>query len=225
MHLCYLVCALGAGSTLGWTQRQSPSKPLSVGAQAVSLVLKHYTFNAAALNPKTEQPLAGKGNWSLSKATPASCPQTGETCVEVFYEFPAESVRCSWVVLLNADGADGKFLDENDDTERYMLFTATKSEAKALVDTRKKPVYPAIAVAAGVSGAIVLNVLVDKTGQVQKIAIVSGPTMLNGAAMEAARSWKFKPMMVGARAVPYSAQLTFSFRTMNPSMSVVEVAP
>lgn len=222
--LACIVWALVLGTTQGQAQQENLPKSLSLGAQAVSVVLKHYAFTAA-LNPKTEQPLTGKGSWSISKEIPASCPQTKETCVEVFYEFPAESVRCSWVVLLNEDGTDGMFLDENDDAERYMLLTATKSEAKALVDTRKKPVFPPIAAAVGASGAVVVNVLVGKTGEPQKCGVVSGPPMVQGAAIEAAKSWKFKPMMVGTRAVPYAIQLTFTFQTVNPSFRKVYVAP
>lgn len=223
--LVRIVCILGVGTTQGWAQPDIPPKPLSIGAQAAGVVLKHYTFNPAALDPKTDKPLTSKGSWSVSKETPASCPQTKETCVEVFYEFPDESVRCSWVVLLNADGSDGKFLEENDDAERYMLLTATKSEAKALVVTRKKPVFPPIAAAVGTSGAVVVNVLVGKTGEPQKFGVVSGPPIVQYAAMDAAKSWKFKPMLVGARAVPYAIQLTFTFQTVNPSFTKVDVAP
>ena len=129
------------------------------------------------------------------------------------------------MVLLNGDGTDGKFLDENDDTERYMRLRVTMSEAKALVDTRKKPIYPPIAVAARVSGPVIMEALVDKAGEVRNLRIVSGAPMLQQAAMDAARVWKFKPMMVGARAVPYALQFVFTFRTQSTTFSTVEVAP
>jgi TonB family protein len=225
MFLVCVVWTLGGGITRGWTQQESPPKPVSVGAQAASVILKHYALNPVALDPKTEQPLPSNGSWSVGKVPPASCPQTKETCVEVFYEVPAESVRCSWVVLLNGDDTDGQFLDENDDTERYMLLKIAKSEARALVETRKKPTYPPIAVALQASGSVVVDVLVGKTGEAQKPKVVSGPPVLQGAAIDAARSWRFKPMMVGARAVPYEIQLVFTFRTLNPSFTIVEVAP
>jgi TonB family protein len=223
-----IVCfwyTLGVRVTPGWTRQESPSKPLSVGAQAVGVVSRHYAFDPEALNPKTAQSLPSNGKWSLSKVPPASCPQTEERCVEIFYEVPEEAVRCSWVVLLNADGTDGKFLDENDDTDRYMRLKVTKDEAAALVDTRKKPAYPPIAVASGVAGAVILDVLVGKTGEVQKARIVSGHPMLQGASIDAARSWKFKPMMVGARTVPYEIQLVFTFQKVNPTFTRVDVAP
>ena len=116
----YLICAvavLGVGATRSWTQQESP-KSTSVGVQAATVVLKHYALNSHALEAGTQQPLPNNGAWSLGKVPPAACSQIKETCVEVFYEVPAESVRCSWVVVLNADGPDGKFLEDNDDSER-----------------------------------------------------------------------------------------------------------
>jgi TonB family protein len=224
----FLFCAplaMGLGIQRAQAQQQSTPEPPSVGPQAASIVLKHYAINPTALDPKTQQPLPNSGNWLIGKTTPAACPPVNERCVEVFYEVPAESVRCSWVVLLNADGTDGKLLDENDDAERYMQLTVTKGEAKDLVVTRKKPVFARMAIALQASGSVVVKVQVDKTGDVEKTGVISGPPVLQPAAVDAAKSWKFKPMLVGTRAVPYETQLVFTFRTMNPSWGIVEVAP
>ena len=118
-----LICAAAVfalATTQGWTQTDSPPKPVSLGAQAVSVVLKHYALNPSAHNPTTGLPLPSDGSWSLSKTRPTTCPATDEKCVEVIYNVPAAEVRCSWVVLLNADATDGQFLDENDDAATYL---------------------------------------------------------------------------------------------------------
>ena len=225
IFLACVVVTLWVGTTRGWAQQESPSKPVSVGAQAARVVLKHYALNPFALDPKTSQPLPSNGNWSIGKTTPASCPQIGPPCVEVFYDVPAESVRCSWVVLLNADGADGAFLDENDDAERYLMRVVSKTEALALVSTRKNPVYPPIAIAAKVTGEVVVEAVVGKSGDVQKTLVVSGPPMLTMAASQAAQSWKFKPMMVGTRAVPCEVKLVFSFKNFVYPSASGDLAP
>jgi TonB family protein len=184
-----------------------------VGAQAASVVLKHYALNPTGLDPKMEQPLPSSGSWLIGKVPPTACPQTKETCVEVFYEVPAESVRCSWVVLLNADGSDGTFLEENDDTERYLMRIVSKTEASALVNTRKNPIYPPIAIAAQVSGDVVVEAVIGKSGDLQGARVISGPPMVQQAAIQATKSWTFKPMLVGTRAVPYKVRLVFRFRS------------
>ncbi len=223
-----VVAALTVGSaTSGWARQESPQAPISVEKQATSVVANRYVLNPTAVNPKTGKPLASDGRWLIGKVPPASCPRTKERCLEVSYEVTAESVRCVWAVLLNADGTDGKILDENDDAERYMRRKVSQNEARALVNanTRYKPIYPPIAVAAQVNGTVVLDVLVDQSGKTEKILLLSGPAMVRQASIDAARLWTFKPMTVGARAVQYELQLVFTFQTRGPGFASVEVAP
>jgi TonB family protein len=196
-----------------------------VGEQAVSVVLKHYAVNPLELDPKTHTPLSGGGSWSMDKRPAASCPESQNTCVTVQYRLPDEQVQCSWLVLLNEDGSDGAILDENDDAARYMLRKVSAQDAGALITFRKKPSFPPIAMAAHISGTVSVEVIVDQSGKIQKTFAVSGPPMERGAALEAAQDWRFKPMLVGSRAVPYVVPLLFTFRTMGPASSSVSVAP
>lgn len=221
----FTLVSLAFGAVRGWGQSETSPVPVSSGAQAVSVVLRHYAINPHGLDPKTQQPLPGNGNWSISNTPPASCPKGEEKCVEVFYEVSAEPVRCSWVVVLNADGNDGTFLEENDNAERYMLRTVSPDEARTLIASRKKPEFPPIAIAARVEGDVVTEVLVDETGKVQGVTVVSGPPMEQEAAREAARDWHFKPLMVGTRAVPFVVQLVFTFKTAGPGYASVAIAP
>lgn len=197
----------------------------SLGQQAVSTVLKRYALNPLALDPKTKKPLARDGKWSAGKTSPALCPQASTACTEVFYEVPAEDVRCSWVVLMNPDGADGKFLDEDDDTERYMLLRVSPADSKALVVSRENPVYPPIAMAARVEGSVVMSAIVGKSGHVQDVIVVSAPAMLRQSGIKAAERWIFKPLTIGTRTVPYTLQPLFTFQSSGSSDSSVEVAP
>lgn len=223
--LVWVAVTLCVGVTRGWTQQETPSKSVSLGVQTASVVLKHYARNPAALDPKTEQPLQSNGNWFISKVPPAACPETKNACVEVFYEVPAESVRCSWVVLLKADGSDGAFLEENDDSERYLMRVVSKAEAKTLVNTRNNPIFPPIAIAVRVMGDVIVEAVVDKSGAVQKALVVSGPPIVQQASVNAAVKWTFKPLMVGTRAVPYKVKLVFRFRTMGSPSASGDLAP
>ena len=170
------------------------------------------------------QPLHADGTWSVSKSRPASCLETTQACVEVFYEVPAQGARCSWIISLNENGTDGTVLDENDDTDNYMVRMLSDSEATPLIKSRAKPVFPAIAIAARVSGPVVTKVLVSKSGEVQLARPVSGPPMLIPASIDAAKKWSFMPLTVGARPVPYEVQLVFTF-TVNQVASTVKVTP
>ena len=194
----------------------APAQTPAIGQQAVSVVLKHYEVNPLVIDGKTGHALPNTGEWSVAKTPPAACAQTTERCVEVFYQVAAEDVRCSWTLLVNADGTDGTFLEENGDAEVYLLRRVSGSEAQELVVTRKRPIYPPLASAAHVSGTVKIMAIVSKSGTVDKIASVSGPGMVAGAASDAAMRWVFKPLMVGVNAVPYVITLEFTFNSGGP---------
>lgn len=62
---------------------------------------------------------------------------------------------------------------------------------------RVKPVYPPMAVKAGVEGKVILNIVVDEKGDVLEATIVmaSPPGIFEDAAIAAMLQWKFKPAM------------------------------
>ena len=71
-----------------------------------------------------------------------------------------------------------------------------KVELKSMpqVKSAVQPVYPAEAKKTGVEGMVMVNALVDKEGQVQKAEIDrSDAPVLDKAALEAIRQWKFAP--------------------------------
>ncbi len=199
---------------------------LSVGQQAVSTVLKHYALNPSAINPKTGKPLSAAGQWSLANVTPEVCPQTATaSCVKVSYKIPAESVQCTWVVLLNQDGKDRAFLEESEESAQYLLRRVVGEESSSMVISRNKPTYPPIAQAAHVSGTVTVSALVSPMGEMEKATVISGPEMLRTTALDASRLWTFKPLMVGTRSVSYQINLSFTFRTMGPPTGTVFMTP
>jgi TonB family protein len=56
-----------------------------------------------------------------------------------------------------------------------------------------QPVYPPIAKAAQVSGTVVLHATISKNGTIKDLHVVNGPAMLQQAAIDAVRSWRYKP--------------------------------
>lgn len=76
-----------------------------------------------------------------------------------------------------------------------------------------KPVYPNEAKAAGVAGAVILNVLVDAKGKVREVQVVSGPGFgLNESAVEALKQFEFLPAQVGSDSVPVKIRYTYRFK-------------
>lgn len=84
--------------------------------------------------------------------------------------------------------------------------------ALALLIQKTDPVYPWIAKQAQVSGTIVLAATISKTGKVESLHVVSGPAIFHNSAVEAVRTWRFKPYVLNnqPRAIETMINLHFS---------------
>jgi periplasmic protein TonB len=68
--------------------------------------------------------------------------------------------------------------------------------AGGLLIRNAPPIYPTIAKAARVSGTVVLAATISKAGAIETLRVVSGPQMLRQSALDAVRTWRYKPYKV-----------------------------
>lgn len=61
---------------------------------------------------------------------------------------------------------------------------------------RPTPPYPAIAKAAGVQGTVVLQAMISKSGTIENLRVASGPLMLQQAAIDTVKSWRYRPYLL-----------------------------
>ena len=74
------------------------------------------------------------------------------------------------------------------------------------------PVYPILAKNQHVSGDVRLDALIDANGRVTTMKVISGPTLLRQAAMDALRQWKYQPAALDGKFVPMHLTVTLQFR-------------
>jgi periplasmic protein TonB len=74
-----------------------------------------------------------------------------------------------------------------------------------------EPTYPLLAKQMKVQGAVVLEALIGKEGEIQDIQVLSGPAILSAAAREAVKQWRFKPYLQSGRAMETEARITVNF--------------
>jgi TonB family protein len=74
------------------------------------------------------------------------------------------------------------------------------------------PVYPTLAKNQHVSGEVRVDALIDANGRVTTMKVISGPTLLHQAAMDALRQWKYQPAALDGKAVPMHLTVTLQFR-------------
>jgi TonB family protein len=82
--------------------------------------------------------------------------------------------------------------------------------AKTNLLTSLQPEYPALAKAARIAGIVHASIVVDETGNVRDVQLISGHPMLAPAALEAIRKWKYKPFQVDGKVTAVQTQVEVS---------------
>ena len=73
------------------------------------------------------------------------------------------------------------------------------------------PMYPAIAKAAHVSGAVVMRAVISKAGTIESLSVVSGHDMLRASAVAAVQEWRYKPYLLNGEATEVETTITVNF--------------
>lgn len=74
------------------------------------------------------------------------------------------------------------------------------------------PVYPQLAKSSRVGGDVVVDALIDAAGRVTTLKVISGPVLLQQAAMDTVRQWKYEPARLDGQAVAMHLSVTVKFR-------------
>jgi protein TonB len=74
------------------------------------------------------------------------------------------------------------------------------------------PVYPLIAQAVRLEGDVVLEAIIGTDGSVQDLRVVRSSPLLDEAAVEAVRQWRYTPTLLNGTPVPVVMTVRVSFR-------------
>ena len=83
--------------------------------------------------------------------------------------------------------------------------------AVGLLIQKTMPTYPPIAKAARVQGTVVLQAEISKQGTIQDLHVVSGPAMLQQAALDAVRQWRYRPYLLNNEPVEVETTVNVIF--------------
>lgn len=113
--------------------------------------------------------------------------------------------------------------DENKDTDKTTDETMAKTEdvngdsplkVGSLLEyavQKPNPVYPPTARTLRQTGVVRMELVIDENGQVSEVQNLSGPSLLQNAAKDAVRKWKFKPFLRDGQPVKATGFLSFNF--------------
>jgi protein TonB len=76
---------------------------------------------------------------------------------------------------------------------------------------RVNPEYPQIAINAKVEGVVILEATVGADGGVNHVRVLRSSPLLDNAAIEAVRQWRYSPLQLNGRAQPFILTVTVSF--------------
>ena len=97
------------------------------------------------------------------------------------------------------------------DTNRPADFVDVDTEPVVLV--KKEPVYPALALKAGMEGKVWVKIWVDRSGSAHQVEIMkSDQEIFNQPSLEAAKQFRFTPAMIKGKPVDVWVSVPFKFR-------------
>ncbi len=75
-----------------------------------------------------------------------------------------------------------------------------------------RPSYPPIAKAAHVEGIVVVEAVISKSGAIESLHVLSGPAMLQSAAIDAIRTAHYKPFQLNGEPAAVQTTITVNFK-------------
>ena len=76
---------------------------------------------------------------------------------------------------------------------------------------KSSPVYPSTARTMRMSGIVKLDIIIDEDGKVAEVQNADGPVLLQDAATNAIKKWRFKPFMRDGQPIRASGFVSFNF--------------
>ena len=95
--------------------------------------------------------------------------------------------------------------------EPHRRVKVSEGVISGLLIRKVEPNYPQLAKVAHISGEVVLQAVIGKSGSMEQLRVVSGHPMLVKSAMEAVRQWKYQPFLLNGEPVEVDTQVTVNF--------------
>lgn len=83
---------------------------------------------------------------------------------------------------------------------------------RPVVKHQLKPTYPPEARYAGITGTVVLSMIVDEGGHVESLKVLESQPAFDEAALRAVRDWEYEPFFRGGKPIRWKARVTLHFK-------------
>ena len=205
--------------------RASMAQNRSLAAPPVALATNHPAAASASNASKTFAPLENAAQQALAAAEPAAEPVKKPTFGAVHLAAPVQHHRSATDSNTTADVAPslGSNTISPGDAGGLNLLASKGSQPTAPVpvggDVKQArlissvpPMYPTLARNQRLSGNVVIDALIDATGRVSTMKVISGPALLHQTAMDAVRQWKYQPATLNGQPMAMHLTVTVQFK-------------
>jgi periplasmic protein TonB len=96
-------------------------------------------------------------------------------------------------------------------SDRPVRVRVSQGVSNGLLISKVQPIYPEDARKAGIQGRVILKAEIDKDGNVEDLATISGDSALAPAAIEAVKQWKYKPYLLKGEPIGVETEVIVNF--------------
>ena len=179
----------------------------SGAVESVALISGHPMLATSAIEAVKQ--------WKYSPYVLNGNPQTVETTVRVDFNMSGKngSEGSADDAVLPQDLNSGTSA-ASPDTPRPALpprIRVSSSVSQGLLVTKVAPDYPLDARARHIEGVVLMKVTIDKQGNLYRVEVISGHSVLASAAIEAVQQWKYRPYLLNGEPVEVETQVKVNF--------------
>jgi TonB family protein len=181
------------------SERSAPVQPVAAPRQDSAGSLPESTMRKLASQPAVPEKSAEQNKVTQAaaappdvRANPASSPQNGLSGIS---PAPAAEAPAS----------------PQEAAPQGPLRVGGKIKAPQLLHS-VPPQYPNMARQAHVEGDVVVDMVIDASGKVTTMKVVSGPLLLRDAATTALRQWQYQPTLLNEQPVPVEMEVLIKFK-------------
>lgn len=102
--------------------------------------------------------------------------------------------------------------DQPGATTKSQRIPLSQAILKDLLIQKVSPEYPGIAASSHVEGDVVMQIVIDATGRVGEVNVISGPVQLIPAATSSVKQWRYRPLIIDGQAFEIETHITETFR-------------
>ena len=201
-----------------WTNPVRVASPVSIAASTVQRVrpTSNHTEIAFASQPTSQAPLARKPAWPYKNLIIAPPTATLRSAARIGRDEPLDLTGLASDA--SADPIQGVLPPGSSILPKSLLTSeeiapvhaGDRVKAPQLL-SRVRPNYPPAAKRSRLEGDVVIDAVIDTTGKVTYMKVVSGPVLLQDAALDSVRKWNYAPGYLDDKPVPVEMLITVEF--------------